>query len=151
MKLSGDSGTKVFPQGVRRFEERLRQRYPVRQRPFAYKVFYTHGKNLCGLGEHGLEELIGKHEGHLVIPPAIESFARQLRFGPDLHVQASDLSPWVEIDPAVQYGRPVVRGTRIPVRTIAANPEVGTVDQVADWYRLRVQQVEGVRGYLAAH
>ncbi|MEW6154231.1 MAG: DUF433 domain-containing protein [Actinomycetota bacterium] len=96
-------------------------------------------------------ELVGRQRNHFVWRPAIETFAEQIRYGPDSHASGWDLSPWVEIDPSVQFGTPVVRGTRVPVRTIAANLRAGTPEDVADWYGLTVQQVQGVIEYLALH
>jgi uncharacterized protein (DUF433 family) len=82
---------------------------------------------------------------------AIRSFAEEIRFGEDLHTEAWDLTPWVEIDPQVQFGMPVVRGTRVPVKTVIANLEVGSPKDVAEWHGLTVDQVIGARDYVAVH
>ena len=71
--------------------------------------------------------------------------------GPRERASGWQLSPWVEIDPERQFGAPVVRGTRIPVSTIEAQLRAGSPVEVADWYGLRVEQVEGVRDYAEAH
>jgi uncharacterized protein (DUF433 family)/DNA-binding transcriptional MerR regulator len=147
----------VTLQSVRKMEQLLRHRYPERTRPFAYKVFFTDGASVWmqdgGSGSSPLiEELIGKHHGHFVWRDAIRTFAKDIHFtGHDQHAASWALTPWVEIDPAVQFGSPVVRGTRIPVTTIAENLTAGSVKEVADWYGLSVKQVEGARDYVAAH
>jgi uncharacterized protein (DUF433 family)/DNA-binding transcriptional MerR regulator len=147
----------VTLQAVRRMERILRERYPDRARPFAYKVFFTDGANVwmqdAGGGSSPLvEELIGRHHGHYVWRDAIRTFAKDIRFaGNDQHAASWALTPWVEIDPSVQFGTPVVRGTRIPVATVAENLTAGSVKEVADWYGLSAKQVEGARDYVAAH
>lgn len=146
-------------QRVRKIEEVLRAEFGHLRRPFAYKLFFTDGASLWA--QHGAEprtavELFGrrsdaKHK-HLAWSDAVATFADEIRFGgPSEGASEWDLSPWVAIDPAVQFGTPVVRGTRIPVRTIAANLEAGTPEHVADWYGLSADQIQGVRAYLAVH
>lgn len=144
----------VSLQRIRRLEVELRRRRPDHVRPFAYKSFFTDGASIwvddLG-GDESLSEVVGKHRNQRAWTGAIRSFAEEIRFGSDLHAQAWDLSPWVELDPQIQFGRPVVRGTRVPVRTVIANLEVGTPKDVADWYGLTVDQVIGARDYVAIH
>ena len=47
--------------------------------------------------------------------------------------------------------KPTVRGTRVPVRTVLANLQVGKPGEVADWYGLTLDEVQGVRDYDAVH
>jgi uncharacterized protein (DUF433 family) len=147
----------VSLQGLRRLETRLRELFPGRDRPFAYKVFFTDGANVWVQDVGGeknplVEEVIGKRRGHWVWREAIKTFAEGIRFsGPEERAVSWALTPWVEIDPSVQFGAPVVAGTRVPVSTIEANLQAGSPREVADWYGLNVRQVEGVREYLAAH
>ena len=79
---------------------------------------------------------------------AVETFANEIDFDGN---SAAIWRPnrWVEINPHIQFGEPVVAGTRIPVRTIAANLTVGSPREVADWYGLSEAQVIGARAYLA--
>lgn len=143
-------------QSVRVVEAELRKIHPKFRRPFAYEVFFTDGADVWAevIGERGriVIELTGQKRQQHAWRDAIATFAKEIRFdGPDKHATRWALSPWVEVNPAIQFGMPIATGSRVPVRTIAANLEAGTPDQVADWYGLRVEQVEGVRDYLAAH
>jgi uncharacterized protein (DUF433 family) len=78
----------------------------------------------------------------------VATFADEIRFVEDV-AAAWDISPWVGIDPEVCFGAPVVRGTRIPVRTIMANLGEATEQEVADWHELSVCQVRGVAQFAA--
>ena len=93
---------------------------------------------------------MGKRPDHIVWGGAIASFATEIRFDEeDKRALSWSPSRWVDIDPKVQFGSPVVKGTRIPVRTIEANLRAGSPKEVANWYGLRVAQVVGIRDYLA--
>jgi len=144
-------------QGVRRIEEELRAEYKDLVRPFAYRVFYTDGLSLWA-GRHKddphVVELIGKKARRNVKPlawaGAVATFADEIRFeGANQGASAWELSPWIEINPAIQFGAPVVRGTRVPITTVIANLEKGTSGEVADWYDLTLDEVHGVRDYFA--
>ena len=141
-------------QRVRQFELALRHHYPAFRRPFAYKRFFTDGASVwveeIDVSAPILVELVGRRRGHYAWTDAIQTFATDIRFdSPDEHATAWQLTPWVEVDPTVQAGAPVVRGTRLPARTVAANLKRGTAAEVADWYGLSVDQVEGVKAYFA--
>ena len=83
---------------------------------------------------------------------AVQTFADEIRFkGPDRVAAAWNLSPWIEINPEIQFGAPVVRGTRVPIDTVLANLDVGTPGEVADWYDLTLDEVRGVRDYAAVN
>lgn len=141
---------------IRRIEEELRAEFG-RQRPFAYKVFYTDGRTLWArrqLNDDVMTELVGarsdrRHKA-IVWAEAVETFAEEIRFaGADQVAAAWELTPWVEINPEIQFGAPVVRGTRVPISTVIANLEAGTPGEVADWYDLSLEEVNGVRDYVA--
>ncbi len=137
---------------IRRLLDALRQRYPALIKPFAYQKFYTDGASVWAeeIGETGpiAVELVGRRPSQRVWTGAIRTFAADIQFeGEDEHASTWHLTPWVDINPKVQFGAPVVAGTRVPVRTIEANLEVGSPKEVADWYGLTVRQVEGVRNF----
>ena len=94
-------------------------------------------------------EVVGRRPQHCVFREAIATFAHAIRYRHDVSV-AWDISQWVEIDPAIQFGAPVLRGTRVTVETVLRNLEVGSAEEVADWYGLSVNQVEGVVRYQTA-
>lgn len=144
----------VSLQKVRQLEAKLRDDYPERARPFAYEVFFTDGATIWlqvrDEGDPYLVEAVGRRPDHIVWDGAIASFATEIRFDKeDKRALSWSPSKWVDIDPLVQFGSPVVKGTRIPVRTIEANLRAGNPKEVADWYGLRVAQVVGIRDYLA--
>lgn len=139
----------VSLQKVRKVEAALRDRHPDLLRPFAHRVFFTDGASIWVDVNGMTEEVIGKHPKHVVFRDAISTFAQEIRYQHDVAV-AWDVSEWIEIDPAVQFGAPVVRGTRITVDAVIGNLEVGSPEDVADWYGLSVRQVEGVVRYAEA-
>jgi uncharacterized protein (DUF433 family) len=106
------------------------------------------------------EEIVGRRPRHYAWTPAIRSFAEEIRYEPeepgivDEHLPrmavAWNLSRWVEIDPSIQFGAPVVKGTRIPVSAILADLGSGSPEDVAQWRGLGVEQVEDVRDYFVA-
>ncbi len=139
-------------QRVRKLQDAMRRHVPALGKPFAYQRFYTDGASVWAeeIGETGpiVVELLGRRRHHYAWTDAIRTFATDIRFeGEDGRASTWRLSPWVEIDPAVQFGAPVVAGTRVPVRVIEANLEAGSAAEVADWYGLTVSQVEGVRNF----
>ncbi len=60
--------------------------------------------------------------------------------------------PSVETKPDVQRGRPVLKGTRMPADDILENWEAG-VDEpdIADYFRLPIEQVKAILSYAAVH
>jgi uncharacterized protein (DUF433 family)/DNA-binding transcriptional MerR regulator len=142
-------GHGISLQAVRVADRKLRQRHPDLRRPFAELVFYTDGHNLWTLvgddSDPGLLEIVGSTD-QFAWTDAVQTFAKEIRFS---HGQLTSWRPskWVEINPRVQFGEPVVAGTRVPVRTILANLEAGSPKEVAQWYGLTVDQVKGARKY----
>ena len=56
----------------------------------------------------------------------------------------------IAISPRVQGGRPVIRGTRVPVEVLAGAVAAGDpIDQVADDYRVTVADVRAALSYAA--
>jgi uncharacterized protein (DUF433 family) len=146
-------GSNVSLQRVRRFETELRAHFPGLDRPFANNIFFTDGSRIwaeCAEDEPRRSiELVGKRRGHYVWTGVIESFAKRIHYAPTGEAIGWELSEWVEIKPSIQFGSPVVKGTRVTVDTVAANLQVATASEVAEWYGLTVDQVVGVRHYLA--
>src|SRR5690606_37088140 len=134
-------------QSIRLVEAALREESSF-HRPFSYRMFFTDGASVWAevAGEDGpvVLELLGKRRNHYAWRDAIATFAQDIRFeGPDEHASQWHLTPWVEIDPRIQFGAPVDTGTRVPVSTIVANLKAGTPAQIAVWYGLTIAQVEG--------
>jgi uncharacterized protein (DUF433 family) len=155
----------VSLQRVRKLESELKRRYPVIVRPMAYDIFYTDGSAIWHQfnpdDDTVVEEIVGRRPRHYAWTPAIRSFAEEIRYEPEEASRAEErrvprraaawnLSEWVEIDPSIQFGAPIVRGTRIPISAIIADLGSGSPEDVAEWRGLRVEQVEDVRDYFVA-
>jgi uncharacterized protein (DUF433 family)/DNA-binding transcriptional MerR regulator len=155
----------VSLQKIRKLEAELKLRYPKIVRPMAYDIFYTDGlaiwHRLNPDDDAVVEEIVGRRARHYAWTPAIQSFAEEVRYEPvelvltEEHLPprmatAWDLSLWVEINPAIQFGAPIMKGTRIPVSAIIADLGAGSPEDVADWHGLRVEQVEDARDYFVA-
>ena len=137
----------VSLQRVRKALDALHRVQPDIAHPLARRSFFTDGMNLWGnVVTDSAEEIVGRNRAQFVLLDAIKTFAHEIRFIDDL-ASAWDIAPWVGIDPAVCFGAPVVRGTRIPVSTIMTNIAEATEEEVADWYGLSVRQVRGVVDY----
>jgi uncharacterized protein (DUF433 family)/DNA-binding transcriptional MerR regulator len=142
-------------QAIRRFNDALRAQFPdLGEHPFTYKVFFMDGASIWAQIDDdfsSLVELSGRRPGQYAWRAMIATFAKAIRWsdGSPPHAVAWKLTPWVAIDPVIQFGAPVVIGTRVPVQAIAANLREGTSDEVADWYGLNVETVRGVEEYLA--
>jgi uncharacterized protein (DUF433 family) len=139
-------------QGIRRAETEMRHQHPEQDRPFAYKQFFTDGSAIWASSnpsDDQVLELHGRRRGHIAWKPAIATFATEIRYKDDVAASWA-LTEWVEVDPAIQFGEPVIRGTRIPLSTIEAELEIATADDVADWHGLDPQLVRAVRASRAA-
>ncbi|MCY4279602.1 MAG: DUF433 domain-containing protein, partial [Acidimicrobiaceae bacterium] len=135
-------------QKVRKVLEALRVAVPSVARPLAHRSFFTDGVSVWADIVGRTEEIVGRNSQQLAFRDALRTFADEIRFVDDV-AAAWDISPWVGIDPRVCFGAPVVRGTRIPVKTITANLTGATVEEVADWYELSIRQVRGVAEFYA--
>lgn len=59
------------------------------------------------------------------------------------------LAPGVTVDPGVCSGKPVVRGTRVPIEIVLEQLSLGgTVEDVADEYGLTREDVLAVLAYV---
>jgi uncharacterized protein (DUF433 family)/DNA-binding transcriptional MerR regulator len=143
----------VSLQKVGKLESELKLRYPAIVRPMAYEIFYTDGSAIWHQfnpdDDTVVEEIVGRRARHYAWTPAIQSFAEEIRYEDHVAV-AWELSEWVEINPAIQFGAPIVKGTRIPISAIIADLGAGSLEKVADWRGLRVEQVKDVRDYFVA-
>lgn len=143
----------VSLQKIRTLEAQLRSYRPGADRPFAYEVFWSDGVDVwfqLEPGDHRLVQATGRDRRNLSWQPAIATFAEEIDYDEGVAVLWRP-APHVHIDPRRQFGDPVVAGTRIPVRTIVANLDADTPAQVAEWYGLTVEQVEGARAWTVAH
>ena len=60
--------------------------------------------------------------------------------------------PLVEVDPEIQSGAPVLRGTRLPVSAIVDNAEYGlSVAEISEQFEVSQAQVEAILAYAKGH
>ncbi len=53
-----------------------------------------------------------------------------------------EIAPRVVVDPAVRFGKPVIRGTRVPVELVVAKLAGGMAEQeVAEEYEITVEDI----------
>lgn len=134
-------------QAIRALELLLRERAPDLPRPFAHEIFLTDGESIWGQLTPGhVVELVGKRPEQTGFKAIVKSFAQEIDYR-DRLAATWRLTPWVEVDPEVHFGAPVVAGTSVPVSSILRNLERQPPDVVADAYGLELEQVNGVRGY----
>ena len=61
-----------------------------------------------------------------------------------------EIAPGVTVDPKVRFGRPIIRGTRVPVETVVARVASGmTVEGVAEEYGITLEDVRHALQYAA--
>lgn len=141
-------------QKLRALEQVLRERHPGVARPFAHELFFTDGVAIWM--EQGPEdgpslvEVVGRRPGQYAWRPAIETFADEVRYSPEGEALSWSLTERIEIDPRLQFGVPVVKGTRLPISVIARELAGHTPEQIADWHAVEVEDVRDVRDFLAA-
>jgi uncharacterized protein (DUF433 family)/DNA-binding transcriptional MerR regulator len=137
-------------QAIRYAERRMRLRHPDLRHPFASSVFYTDGRRVwTQVGDEAdpdILEIVG-HVDQFAWRSVIETFAVEITLE-NGGATSWHPNPWIEINPRIHFGEPVIAGTRLTARTVVANLEVGTPAEVANWYGLSIEQVEGARSYL---
>lgn len=63
---------------------------------------------------------------------------------------ASEIAPRIIVDPAVKAGKPVIKGTRVPVDLVVAKIGGGmTREQVMEEYGLASEDVQAALSYAA--
>lgn len=56
--------------------------------------------------------------------------------------------PRIEVDPEIQHGKPVIKGTRVPVHILVGSVAGGMVlEDVADEYGVEVEDVKAALEY----
>ena len=136
-------------QRIKRLEAEIRHDFPDLEKPFASQTFYIAGETVW-LKWAGVEvEVGGRHRGQVPLSAILRSFATEIRFNHHGVAEAWTPNEFMELDPHIQFGQPVLRGTRIAVSTVAANLGVGTPKEVAHWYGIPVETVEGLARYLS--
>ena len=61
-----------------------------------------------------------------------------------------EIAPRIVVDPAVRFGKPVIRGTRVPVDLVIAKLAGGMSEQeVAEEYEIAVEDIRAALSYAA--
>lgn len=61
------------------------------------------------------------------------------------------IAPRTNVDPAIRSGRPVIKGTRVPVETVLARLAAGmSPEEIASEYEITVEDVRAAVGYAAS-
>ncbi len=64
--------------------------------------------------------------------------------------RAVEIAPRITVDPRVRFGKPAIKGTRVPVATILDELAAGTtIEEITREYRVTVQDVRAVLRYAA--
>ena len=62
----------------------------------------------------------------------------------------TDLTLGITVDPSVRFGKPVIKGTRVPVDTVVARVALGmAVKEVAEEYGITEKDVYNALNYAA--
>ena len=128
-------------QKVRRVLDGMRQQFPDIQHPLAHESFYTDGRNVWIEFQGHAEEIVGSRKGQRAITSAITTFAEEIQFF-DGRAASWDIAQWIEINPRICFGAPVVAGTRIPVKSIVASLAEDPPEEVARGFNLSVTRVK---------
>lgn len=137
---------------VRQAEQKLRTEFPGIEHPFAaVGIFYTDGQTVwAALDSESSDfvEVVGKRPRHMVLAGMIRPFITEIHAG-DHEPTATrwDIAPGVVINPRIQFGRPVLAGTRVPVATVIENLDAGSPSQVAEWFSLTLEQVRDAEAF----
>ena len=61
-----------------------------------------------------------------------------------------ELFPGIVVDPAIRFGKPVIKGTRVPVDILVGKVAGGmSIEQVADEYGVTIDDVRAALSYAA--
>jgi uncharacterized protein (DUF433 family) len=61
-----------------------------------------------------------------------------------------EIAPRIVVDPQVRFGKPVIRGTRVPVELVVAKLAGGmSLEEVADEYAITLDDIRAALGYAA--
>jgi len=63
---------------------------------------------------------------------------------------ATEIAPGVVVDPGVRFGRPVIRGTRVPVHLVISKLAGGMKpEEVAEEYEITVEDIQAALRHAA--
>ncbi len=63
---------------------------------------------------------------------------------------ALEIAPRIVIDPEIRFGKPIIKGTRVPVELVLAKLSGGmTTEQIAEEYELTLADIQAALAYAA--
>lgn len=139
----------VSLQMIRKALDYLRDQYPDLTHPTAHlRLLAVDGQFYVVQTSQEVESL--RRRGQLILEVGIGKYAGELRERvKELQNKQKQIERWIEARPEMQAGTPVVKGTRIPIKTVAKYLRAGyTPAQIcADLPTLSEEAVEAVRSY----
>jgi uncharacterized protein (DUF433 family) len=69
---------------------------------------------------------------------------------PEILTMQVEIAPRIVVDPNVRFGKPVIKGTRVPVHLLVGQLASGlSIDEVAAEYSVTVEDVRAALSYAA--
>jgi len=130
----------VSPKTIREGEAYLRELWQT-DRPFVSDTIQTDGRDIFADGAQITDQVerATKGGGQQVLLDVVRDFLRDVRYTDgEAHLWAA--GPHVVLDPTVQFGEPVVEGTRVPTLSVAEVARVRDVETAARRFRLSPEQ-----------
>jgi len=64
---------------------------------------------------------------------------------------ATEIAPGVVVDPVVRFGKPVIRGTRVPVHLVISKLAGGmNPEEIAAEYQITLEDIQAALSYAAS-
>jgi uncharacterized protein (DUF433 family) len=137
----------VRPRDIREAEDYLRKKWKT-DRPFISEDIKTDG---CGvfvddeLVAGGQLESADKH-GQQVLREAVSERLTRVEYHDGMAALWMPVHD-VVVDPRVQFGEPVVAGTRVPTESVAEMAQYASVDRIADEMGITPQQAKAALAF----
>ena len=62
-----------------------------------------------------------------------------------------EIAPRIDVDPGIRFGKPVIRGTRVPVDLVIGKLAGGMKpEEIAGEYEITVEDIQAALGYIAS-
>lgn len=103
-----------------------------------------------GVEEESWQKLTGRNKGNFAWDLVVRPYLHEVEFQNEYARRwfPADASRLVVLDPAIQFGEPVIAGTRVPTALIAGQLQAGdSVDLLAEGYRLTLDQVMAAKEF----
>ena len=116
------------------------------EHPFARQEIYTDGENLfVRVAQGAQDEMFEILQRQHVIPQVLLPYLQRVDYDPSsLRARQWKIADGIVVDPARQFGKPIVATCSIPTAVLAASYAANNrdVDAVADWYGITPSDVE---------